>query len=349
MWIQQGITPAKIQVDTGIKDEKTVQVALQLEGYPTKKGRLTLRAGEAFPWHVTLDAVPAPRLPEREQPLTPEREAPLKPPGSRTITGKDGAEMVWIAGGTFEMGSNDGFSDEKPVHTVTVDGFYMDVHEVTNVQYRRFVQETGHREPEGYEDVNGEWVGNFKPWEDSRFSGDNQPVVCVSWHDAMAYAQWVGKRLPTEAEWEYAARGGLEGKKYPWGNEAPDGTQCNFADKHADFSWSDKSVDDGYQYTAPVKSYLPNRYGLYDMVGNVWEWCLDEYRDNFYSQSPQANPIAGGNTSNVITNSTSVETSRALRGGSWSDLSLNFRVANRGRFEPINGFYSLGFRCVSAR
>ena len=154
-----------------------------------------------------------------------------------------GVEMVLIPTGEFEMGSNDGDDDEKPVHTVFVDAFYIDIYEVTNAQYKKFVEATGHREPKGYGFVDGEVKDDFEPWKSPDFNGDNQPVVCVSWHDAMAYAQWAGKRLPTEAEWEKAARGGLKGKRYPWGDEAPDGTQCNFADKNTNFVFSDKFFD----------------------------------------------------------------------------------------------------------
>ncbi|MBI1930330.1 SUMF1/EgtB/PvdO family nonheme iron enzyme [Candidatus Poribacteria bacterium] len=163
----------------------------------------------------------------------------------------------------------------------------LDVYEVTNAQYRKFVQATGHPEPKEYGIVNGVVTDSFEPWKDSRFNAPNQPVVCVSWYDAAAYCQWAGKRLPTEAEWEKAARGGLVGNRYPWGDEAPDGIQCNFADKNTDFSWSDKNADDGYQYAAPVGKYAPNGYGTYDMAGNVWEWCMDEYDSGFYAKSPK--------------------------------------------------------------
>ena len=139
--------------------------------------------------------------------------------------------------------------DEQPIHTVFVDSFLMDTHEVTAGEYKQFVRETGHREPE------------------KGYPTDKYPIVYVSWHDAMAYAKWTGKRLPTEAEWEYAARGGLEEQRYPWGNTLPDGTQCNYADKHlTQFWWADPKVDDGYTDTAPVGSYPENGYGLFDMA-----------------------------------------------------------------------------------
>ena len=245
-----------------------------------------------------------------------------------------GVEMVLIPTGEFEMGSN----DKKPVHTVHLDAFYIDIYEVTNAKYRKFIQFRGHAEP--------------KYWNNSNYNQPNQPVVGVMWYDAMAYAQWAGKRLPTEAEWEYAARGGLAGKEYPWGDKAPDGSQCNFADKNApaDHDWADRNADDGYRYPAPVGSFPANNYGLYDMSGNVWEWCLDEYQADFYSKSPRTNPIAGGSISYVINNFTSVESWRVLRGGSWVSLNGNVRVANRLRYYPDYGWIAtFGFRCVSAR
>ena len=163
--------------------------------------------------------------------------------------------MVLIPAGSFKMGSNDGEDHAKPVHTVSIDAFYMDEYEVTNAQYREFVQAIGHSEP--------------RYWDDSKFNQPNQPVVGVSWNDADAYARWVDKRLPTEAEWEYAARGGLSGRKYPWEDTISLSQACYDSDKP-------KSVG----------SYSANGYGLYDMVGNVWEWCADWYDSDYYNNLP---------------------------------------------------------------
>ena len=242
--------------------------------------------------------------------------------------------MVLIPAGEFEMGSDDAeaAADEQPVHTVYLNAFYMDKYEVTVGEYKRFVQETGHRAPPA-------WVSQYSPM-------DEHPIVGVSWHDAMAYAQWAGKRLPTEAEWEKAARGGLSGQTYPWGDAAPNSAQCNFADKHTDYDWSDRTADDGYEYTAPVGRYPANGYGLYDMGGNVWEWCLDEYDADFYARSPRANPFSGGTITDVISNFTNVTSPRVLRGGAWSGYAQSVRVAARLRRSPSLTYLITGFRCV---
>ncbi len=180
--------------------------------------------------------------------------------------------MVLIPAGEFQMGSLDADPEytQHRVHTVYTDAFYMDVHEVTNAAYKVFV------------DANPRWrkeclcqsycQGYLTHWNGNDYPEglEDHPVVFVNWHAAMAYAVWMGKRLPTEAEWEKAARGGLEGHKYSWGDTEPNGTQCNFADKNLNEKYSNMNADDGYQYTAPVGSYPPNGYGLYDMTGNVW-------------------------------------------------------------------------------
>ena len=246
--------------------------------------------------------------------------------------------MVLIPAGEFEMGSDaaDADADEQPVHTVYVDAFYMDKYEVTVGQYKAFVQATDHRAPE--------WDLVAK-----RAPTDEHPIVRVTWHDAMAYAQWVGKRLPTEAEWEHAARGGLSGQTYPWGDAAPNGTQCNLADKHTDYDWSDQAVDDGYRYAAPVGRYPANGYGLYDMAGNVWEWCLDEYHSGFYAISPFQNPLSGAPSVKwLLDNYIGVKSTRVLRGGAWYRGTKNVRVANRNLSTAATGGGARGFRCARA-
>ena len=250
---------------------------------------------------------------------------------------KDGAKMHLIPAGEFEMGNplDEGGDDERPVHSVYVDSFYMDVYEVTNAQYKQFMEETGHQVPAF--------------WDDPDLNMPNHPVVGVSWYDAVAYCQWAGKRLPTEAEWEKAARGGLVGKRHPWNDESPEAFKCNFADKQAPSwaNWADRSLDDGYQFTAPVGTYPPNGFGLYDMAGNVWEWCMDAYAPRAYANSPKDNPVAGGLIAFDNSDYTNVTTDRVHRGGGWLHPPGNLRVSNRNSLHPANASTYLGFRCAT--
>jgi len=259
--------------------------------------------------------------------------------GENDIIGQDDAPMVLIPAGEFQMGSDDGNDDEKPIHTVYLDAFYMDIYEVTNAQYKKFAQATGHEEPEGYIYVNDDWVWG-KPWSDKKYNGDNQPVVCVSWYDAKAYADWAGERLPTEAEREKAARGGLAGKRYVWGDEwAPPKNAGNFADETARkvFGWDRiiNDYDDGYAYASPVGKFTPNGYMLYDMAGNVCEWCADWYDENYYANSPESNP-KGPDSGNY----------KVIRGGSWFYDAYYLRVAGRFSYFPSYVSANIGFRCV---
>jgi formylglycine-generating enzyme required for sulfatase activity len=237
------------------------------------------------------------------------------------IAGKDGAAMALIPTGVFQMGSDNGAPDEQPVHTVYLDAFYIDKYEVTVGEYKQFVKATGHPAPDWDRVV--EYA-----------STDGHPIVYVSWYDAMAYAKWAGKTLPTEAQWEYAARGGLEGKAYPWGDEACDKTKANY-----DSSEIGK--------TTPVGKYSPNGYGLYDMAGNVWEWCMDEYDVGFYAKSPANNPVSGGFISFVDDVFTKVTTRRVVRGGGWDAPSRRVRVVHRDGNGPIGAVDSIGFRCIA--
>ena len=237
--------------------------------------------------------------------------------------------MVWIPGGEFTMGTDSdlGWADEKPAHRVKVDGFWMDETDVTNAQFRKFVEATGYvttaEKPPDLEEIlrqlppghcrrrrrtssPGRWssrrrtgrlsLKDYTQWwkwtpgadwrhpegPDSSIEGkDDHPVVHVSWDDAVAYAKWAGKRLPTEAEWEFAARGGLDGKPYVWGDEPFDETNRSANIWQGEFPYKNTATD-GYERTSPVKSFPPNGYGLYDMAGNVWEWCSDWYQVDLY-------------------------------------------------------------------
>ena len=246
--------------------------------------------------------------------------------------------MVLIPAGKFKMGNHnpDTGNNEQPIHTVDVDAFYIDQYEVTNAQYKKFVDANPQWQKDRIDrklhdgDYLALWNGNNYP------SGRaNYPVVYVSWYAAVAYAQWADKRLPTEVEWEYAARAGLSGKEYPWGDDL-DSSKAN------------------YNYNAedatPVGTYLPNGYDLYDMVGNVWEWCLDEYIDDFYARSPRENPLSGSIVVDyIIDNFTNIKTHRVVRGGSWLSYPEALSVAFRSGDTPTNANDVIGFRCVKTR
>ncbi len=259
--------------------------------------------------------------------------------------------MVHIPPGDFVMGTNDGFPYEGPAHPVQLDSFWMDETEVTNAQFAKFVEATAYV-------TTAEQIGNagvFSPklerwtlvegadWRhpeggiSSIAERPDQPVVHVSWTDAVAYCTWKGKRLPTEAEFEYAARGGKQEAAYPWGDEfAPGG-------KHQANTWQGEfphheDAADGFPGVAPVKSYAPNGYGLYDVAGNVWEWVNDWYDPNYYRGSPVRNPPGPRQGREKV-----------QRGGSWlcsSNYCRGYRVASRMMTEPDSGLNNLGFRCA---
>lgn len=245
-------------------------------------------------------------------------------------------DMVLIPAGEFQMGSNNGSLDEKPVHTVHLDAYYIDRYEVTNAQFKQFIDANPRWQkeqiPRIYHDgyYLADWLGNDYP----QGKGDH-PVVYVSWYAAMAYAKWANKRLPTEAEWEKAARGGLVGKKYPWGDTI-DSTNANY------FDGTDREI-------TPIASYPANGYGLYDMAGNVREWCLDAFDENFYKSSPRENPVAGvNNLGEVMDDFINLKGNRALRGGSWLNSAHSSRIANRSWRAPSDTNPNEGFRCVKS-
>ena len=259
--------------------------------------------------------------------------------------------MVLIPAGEFQMGSSNGKTDEGPIHTVYVDAFYMDKYEVTNREYADFLNTTSKHvsDSTAQSDPTDMYADRLAPvgsrqiaYIDGQYSAkpgyENHPVSGVTWYGAMAYAVWVGKRLPTEAEWEKAARGELVGMTYPWGNTI-DGSHANY---------NPNISENVVGTTTPVGYYPANGYGLYDMAGNVLEWCLDEYDSDFYAISPDRNPIAGGPITSILKNFTEIKTRRVLRSGSCFDASENLRCASRFYGLPSGHYYRLGFRCVTA-
>ena len=248
--------------------------------------------------------------------------------------------MVLIPAGSFQMGDhfNEGESDELPVHTVYVDAFYMDVCEVTNAQYCVLLNEQGNQAEGGYTwlDIGASAClittsgGQFVP----KSGYGDHPVIKVTWYGARAYAQWAGKRLPTEAEWEKTARGGLVGKRYPWGDEDPAGGKCNYWGYNGPLTSEMSNLSKG-RGTLPVRSFEPNGYGLYDMMGNVWEWCSDWYDSGYYSRSPESSPT-GPETGDY----------RVVRGGSWHHDAWYCRVAYRLQIVPWYSSIRSGFRCA---
>jgi formylglycine-generating enzyme required for sulfatase activity len=255
-------------------------------------------------------------------------------------------ELALIPSGEFLMGSEDGDDDERPAHRVHVDDFLMSVHPVTQGEYGRFVRETSHRAPAIYELPLVVTAGGKERERSFRLSGEpyvwldsdapkdrlDHPVVLVRWEDAIAYCAWLSGasgrtvRLPTEAEWEKAARGGLEGRRYPWGDRL-DRNLANFL-----IDPSLKSM----QGTTPSRNNPPNGYGLFDMAGNVWEWVADWYDSRYYTTAPARCP-AGPREGTL----------RVLRGGSWlvADVRM-LTCSHRHKVPPDTYSYGIGFRIV---
>ncbi len=255
-------------------------------------------------------------------------------------------DMSLIPAGEFRMGSNDeeANDDEQPVHTVFLDAFLIDKYPVTNEQFKGFVDKNPQwRKPvkwyelgkTGAAYISKEFHDGYylHHWNTHNYLKEhtNHPVVHISWYAALAYAQWVGKRLPTEAEWEKAARGGLVGKKYPWG-DIIDSTKANFGSNVGS--------------TIDVGNYLPNGYDVFDITGNVSEWCLDEFDREFYRFSNKHNPVSGGNIVNMVKDFTKSKASRVIRGGSWYSAEHKARVSNRDGLSPRITNRIVGFRCV---
>lgn len=236
-------------------------------------------------------------------------------------------DMVFVPAGEFTMGENKRYDwtfmlayniYDGPEHAVYLDAFYMDKYEVTNEQYKKFVEETGYRRP--------------SCWNDARFNQPNQPVVGIGWDDAVAYAKWDGKRLPTEAEWEKAARG-TDKRLWPWGNKF-DKKKCNVWESEVTRMWESRT-----NATTIVGKYEDGKspYGCYDMSGNVWEWCADYYDQNYYTVAPLRNPKGP-----------ELGLQRVIRGGSFLYFGHYARCSARYRVPTYTQSPQIGFRCAKS-
>lgn len=311
-------------------------------------------------------------------------EASANAPTNNIHQGEGSLEgMVWIAGGKFLMGSDE-FEDSRPIHEVSIKGFWMDEHEVTNAQFAKFVKATGYKtvaeralDPKDFPGVptdqllpgsavfspppasvslqnplqwwkyvvGANWQHPFGPGNVLK-GRENFPVVHVSYEDALAYAKWAGKRLPTEAEWEFAARAGQSHRTYYWGEELKPKGKWVANIYQGDFPHKNLQ-EDGFANASPIKTFPPNRLGLYDMEGNVWEWCNDYYRPDYYRNSSSDNPQGPADSYDPDEPGA---VKRVQRGGSFlcsDQYCVRYKAGSRGKGEVSSGSDNLGFRCVS--
>lgn len=267
------------------------------------------------------------------------RYRPMDPVEIRVQTSPvDGMERVYVPAGPFIMGSRPGDSQassgEKPPHEVYLDAFWIDRTEVTNGQYALCVEAGACKPPTAFGMLKEN--SNSREWYYGNPEYDDFPVIYVDWDAARIYCQWAGRRLPTEAEWEKAARG-TDQRWYPWGNRNVRGAFANLADRGTGYEYSYNLAEDGYDDTSPAGNYPKGAspYGAYDMAGNVWEWVSDWFSRDYYAVSPYQNPTGP-----------EMGSTKTLRGGSYNNSNWGIRSTTRSYLGPLYAYGYVGFRCV---
>jgi eukaryotic-like serine/threonine-protein kinase len=342
------------ELDAGVNSVAVIEITNQAELViqPTQTLSLPTATDTPAPT-ITPSITPEPTITPSVTPSPTATQNPIVLPndpqlGDSWVRISDDMTMLFVPSGIFQMGSDNGADDEKPLRYVSLNPFWIDATEVTNTQFARFVAQTDYKTTA--EERGTGWVFQETTWEEvagaywQQPQGPNSdlinleqyPVLQVSWYDAEAYCVWAGGRLPTEAEWEYAARS-PSSLTYPWGNAWQTG-RANFCDVNCPLTWASQTLDDRYKFTSPVGTYSPagdSWVGAADMAGNVWEWVSDWYLSDYYQNGATNNPMGPTNGQHKV-----------LRGGSWFNATDSLRSSGRISRNPINPYDSVGFRCV---
>jgi formylglycine-generating enzyme required for sulfatase activity len=318
LWSATSIARKWVIEEASEGEERGILVPVLIEKARPPLGFRSIQAADLTSWQGETNAPAFLRLCSDVEPLLGTATSPAPRQSGAQTNPKDGLSYVWIPPGEFWMGATPGDTeagtDEKPRHRVRITkGFSLSETPVTVAAYKRFVGERPQFKMPPAPDFNPKW------------SKPDHPIAPVTWNEAQAYCEWVGGRLPTEAEWEYAARGGQDGLKYPWGN--------GITPENANYQGSK------WKGTSLVRSYPPNAWGLYDMAGNVWEWVADWFGENYYGTLSADKPRED-------TPGPQSGTLRVIRGGSWNSFARRLRLSNRHRHEAHDRFDTLGFRCV---
>jgi formylglycine-generating enzyme len=340
------------------KDEDLVQSAILTAGSdstliavqlvtPEQSTFIDLTQSAISGTQTQIAFVMAPTVTTTKSPTQTPTSLPTYGIGDSRVNQHDGAEMVYVPAGAFLMGS-DGYDADEPQHRVFLDAYWIYKYPVTNDQFSAFIADTGYKtsgenfgwgwifEGSGVRKANGAYWAAPEGIGSTIAGLGAHPVVQISYSDADTYCKWAGGRLPTEAEWEKAARGET-GNTFPWGDGPVTDLRANYCDRNCPCDWADRNQDDGFARTSPVGYYQDGAslYGAMDMAGNIWEWVSDWYKSNYYHQSPEENPLGP-----------SYGDYRVIRGGSWVSQAKYLRSSYRYYSDPDDTSNDHGFRCI---